>query len=127
VKKNKGKKYKKPKPGDTVFCWVGGDAYMSHKLMLFLGPDKEAADKLLVQSTTLGWTILLLSDLPKGTYRPTGKVNIIDETIVKKTNRITKFVYSFYDNGPVMITVRLFRGVWRIKTKFKMPSWVIEN
>jgi len=118
-------KRREPKLGETVHCWVDSELYVAHSHMVFLGPDKQAKDKLLVPSRKCGFDIIRLSDLSKGNYRALGMFNILDMKVIKKTNMMKSITYQFYDNRvPVEITARLFRGVWRIETKFEMPSWI---
>jgi hypothetical protein len=123
--KQKKPKYRAPNVGETVHCWMTGSNYIAHKHMLFLGVDKQAKDKLLVPSKQKGFEIINLSDLPKDSFRAIGRYNLTKEVVTKKTKKVTGFTYSFHDKGEdIYIAVKLFRGNWKIITKFEMPSWV---
>lgn len=119
-------KRKKIEPGETVHCWHSGDNYIAHKHMLFLGPDKKAKDKLLVQSKEFGWQIIRLSDLPIESYRSLGGINIQEEIFKgrAKDRNVIGYTYQFFDKSkPVFITVKIYHGVWRIRNDFEAPSW----
>lgn len=114
-------------PGETIHCWEPGKKYMAHRFMLYLGKDKNAEDNLLVHSKEHGWDIISLSELPKSGYRSMGRYNIMEVTTDSK-KKVNGFVYRFHDKGDsVLISVKLMRGVWKIKQDFKNPSWMIKK
>lgn len=113
-------KYEKPKPGETIYCWEGGKNYIPHKHMLYLGPDQKFKDNLLVHSEKYGWDIISLSELPEGNYRSLGKLNIESEAKNGK-----EYVYRFCHNTiENIITVKVLKGLWRVKKDFELPKWV---
>jgi hypothetical protein len=117
-------KYRMPLPGDTVFCWDNSnvDKYLPHKFMLYLGRDKNTSDNLLVHHNKYGWNIMPMSELVHGKFRSLGPINIIESLI--EDDKIVGYVYKFTDQEPVLITVKLINGIWKIKKNFKTPSWV---
>ena len=113
--------------GETIHCWEPGKKYMAHRFMLYLGKDKNAPDNVLVHSKQLGWDIISLSELPNEKYRSLGTFNILDVTRDSKKN-INSIVYRFHDlKEPVPVTVKIIRGVWKIKQDFQTPSWVVKE
>jgi hypothetical protein len=123
----KKSKYPEPKPGETIHCWMGGEEYIAHHHMLYLGKDKNNEDKILVKNKRTGWKIISLSELPEGCHRPLGRWNLTEEVYNKKKKIFTKFTYQFYDGGKTVdITAKLYRGLWILSGEFKIPSWVKE-
>lgn len=115
--------YRMPNPGETVHCWEGGENYLAHQHMLYLGPDKNAKDNILVQNKKYGWKIISLSELPVGKFRSIGRYNL--ENTFKEGDQVTGYVYRFFDHGKsIPITIKLMDGVWKMKKDFKAPSWM---
>ena len=113
--------------GQTIHCWESGKRYMAHRFLVYLGKDKNSENNILVQSKEHGWDIISLSELPKNSYRNMGTYNII-ETLVDSRKKSIGLVYRFHDkNEPVLITVKLVRGVWSLKKDFQTPSWVVKE
>lgn len=118
--------FREPSIGETIHCWKAGENYLPYKDMLYLGDDKKFKDNVLVPSKQFGFNIISLSELPKKHFRPMGWCNIKKKVYSRKLDRISSFVYIFYDNKKELeVTVRLINGIWKIKKDFEKPSWQI--
>jgi hypothetical protein len=112
------------KTGQTIHCWEPGKNYMAHRFIVYLGKDKNADDNVLVHSKQYGWDIISLSEISKDKYRFLGDFNIM-ELMTDSKKKVNGLVYRFHDNKEsILITVKLLRGVWKIKQDFQTPSWV---